>query len=227
MWYIVKKMVTTGVFFSYRSSFKLVAVGLRLAELPLPCVPQVPVDREEDVGVGAAAVHITRHHWYFVCVSCSGGKMITDEHSGDTVEVIGRMQSEKKAIFNRSLMVLLEPRLIKGKLSLVSNWCSERRDEDSVTDPADIHVSEYKCSWMCCLLTYSPEHPPPRLRWLSGFRLVRVSQWWCRRAPAPSLFLHRPPTWRASTHMGRWRSLNPTERKRLRRGTGPKHVLVI
>lgn len=47
--------------------------------------------------------------------------MITDEHSGDTVEVIGRMQSEKKAIFNHSLMVLLEPRLIKGKLSLVSN----------------------------------------------------------------------------------------------------------
>lgn len=142
--------------------------------------------------------------------------MITGEHTGDTVEVIGRMQSEKKAIFSRSSLALLEPRLIKGKLALVSNWCSERRDKYRVINPAGIHVSEYKRSSMCCLLTYSPEHPPPRLRWLSGFRLVRVSRWWCRRAPAPSLFLHRPPTWRASTRMGRWRSLNPKERKRLR-----------
>lgn len=73
------------------------------------------------------------------------------------------------------------------------------------------------CSNMCCLLTYSPGHLPPPLQWPSGFHPVKASQWWCQRAPALSLSLRRPLTWRASAHMGRWQSRNPSENEERRR----------
>lgn len=91
----------------------------------------------------------------------------------------------------------------------------EKIGHNRETNPADMFVCINAVGCIVCLrmLTYSPGHLPPRLQWLSGFRLVKVSQWWCQRAPALSLFLHHPPTWRASAHMGIWQSLNPTERE--------------
>lgn len=74
------------------------------------------------------------------------------------------------------------------------------------------HFGENK--WSCGWLTYSPEHLPHPLPWLSGFRLVRVSQWWWWRAPALSPFLRHPLTWPTNTHMERSQSLNPKEKEK-------------
>lgn len=71
--------------------------------------------------------------------------------------------------------------------------------------------------------TYSPKHPPPQPRWSSVSRPWGVSQWWCQRGPAPSLSHHRPLTWPASAHMGRWWSLNPA----INQTNGPSWVFVM
>lgn len=81
-------MVTACVL-SYRSPFKLVAVGLWLSQFPLPCVPEVTVNGEEDVGVSAGSIHITCHHRHFVRVSCRGGD---DKHTQDQFEAISSIK---------------------------------------------------------------------------------------------------------------------------------------
>lgn len=207
-------MVTNGAF-PYRSSFKLVAVCLWLAEFPLPGVPQVPVNCEEDVGVGAASIHITCHHWHFVCVSCN-----VECSQTSTQGISLRQQAEYKVKWKQMFIVVWchfnNRDLFRENCLYFPNWCTERRGRDRTQQ------GEKSCRYYPCIMrinavefvvfTHSPGHLPPRLQWLSGFHLVKVSLWWYQRAPALSLSLHRPLTWRASAHMGRWRSLNPTEK---------------
>lgn len=56
---------------SHRSSFKLIAVCCRVAELSFPRVPQISIDGDEHVCICPSPIHITRSHDNFVSVSYS------------------------------------------------------------------------------------------------------------------------------------------------------------
>ncbi len=111
--------------FSYTSSLKFVAVCLWLAEFSLPSVPQVPVNCEEDVGVGASTVHITCHHWHFVCVSCSREDVHKQAHRGISLRQTAEYRVKKTKCplwFGATLIT----ESFRENCLWFPKWCSER-----------------------------------------------------------------------------------------------------